>query len=369
MSLKNPKDIEDPESLVRSQLKSLKKLAGKLKNQSETIDRVVDGDTSAPNIINAIQALDNAFGDNQPPENTGLPYPPVPSTSRNLEPAKNYPINISSLPELPLIKDENLRRVVFIHQSVVDPYHNASPSEISYDRLELLGDAYIEVLSTKLIWERFLTLPAGRISQMREFLVRNDTLAGFADLYGFDKKLKAGRDVFQHPKRLTKVKGDVFEAFVAAVILADPVHGLQTIDKWLTQLWLPTLTSFQADKKFQTKIAPSISQGEGTSQKLVPYKEQLQRRIVSKGIKLKYKDEKPPLHTQNLVTFFVGVYLTGWGYEDKHLGSGSGPNKAEAGGDAAKQALESNPLIDELRAIKLAFDEENKRKKESALEE
>lgn len=328
----------------------------------------MDGGTSAPSVLGAIRALDNAFGGNQPPEKTGLPFPPTPSTSQNLEtsPTEIPPNSTTPVPELPLIKDECLKRVVFIHQSVVDPLQKASLSETSYDRLELLGDAYIEVLSTKLIWERFRTLPAGRISQIREILVRNETLAEFATLYEFDKSLKAGRDVLRHPKRLIKIKGDIFEAYVAAVILSDPTHGLQAVEKWLSQLWLPRLMSLQADKSFESKIAPSTDQGGDASQKSVPYKEQLQKRIVSKGIRLKYKDEKPRVQEKNLVTFFVGVYLTGWGYEDKHLGSGSGANKAEAGGDAAKKALENKPLIDQLRAIKVAFDEENKKKKEAA---
>ena len=46
------------------------------------------------------------------------------------------------------------------------------------------------------------------------------------------------------------------------------------------------------------------------------------------------------------------MYLTGWGWDKKHLGSGEGRNKAIAGDEAARQALLNVPLIDEISATK-----------------
>jgi ribonuclease-3 len=55
-------------------------------------------------------------------------------------------------------------------------------------------------------------------------------------------------------------------------------------------------------------------------------------------------------------TYYIGVYLTGWGWQDQHLGSGSGLNKAIAGDEAANRALQNSPLIDQVAAAKAAHD-------------
>jgi ribonuclease III len=145
-----------------------------------------------------------------------------------------------------------------------------------------------------------------------------------------------------HDKRWTKTKGDIFEAYVAAVILSDPINGYQSVEAWLTALWLPKLAT----------VKPA--------QSTLQFKEQLAKKVMGKGIKLKYVDERPPLQLdKGMQTFFVGVYLTGWGWKEQHLGSGKGFNKVEAGNQAANKALANKPLIDEIASVKQIFDKKN----------
>ena len=92
--------------------------------------------------------------------------------------------------------------------------------------IEWIGDAYIELISTLLISQTFPSLLPGKFSQIREGLVKNVTLADFSRKYGFDKRLQipqANFDVKESDK--VKILGDVFEAYVAAVILSDPAEG------------------------------------------------------------------------------------------------------------------------------------------------
>lgn len=251
----------------------------------------------------------------------------------------------------PPIQDKALETAVFTHQGMV---HDTTPSttHTSYDRLEILGDAYIEIIATRLIWDRFQTLPPGRLSQIRETLVKNETLAEFSDRYGFDKRVRVAAEIRSQPKRWIKVKGDVFEAYVAAVILADPLHGFSLIEDWLAYLWTPKLNSVQPEDQ------------------AVHYKESLAKKVMGKGIKLRYINESPPTKPKDgMQTFFIGVYLTGWGWKDQHLGSGTGLNKVIAGNAAAKQALENHPLIDKIHAAKKAFDEKVQEEREKALSE
>lgn len=246
----------------------------------------------------------------------------------------------NTLPTLPPILDASLEKAVFTHPGVV---HNSAThdqkTEVSYDRLEILGDAYLETMATRLIWDQLHALSAGRMSQVREELIKNETLADYATQYNFDKKVSVPPEYQNQPRRWMKTKADVFEAYVAAVILSDPIEGFQRTENWLAKLWLPRLAS----------IKPS--------QQVLKYKEALAKKVMSKGIKLKYADERPPDQmTGGKQTFYIGVYLTGWGWVNQHLGSGSGLNKAMAGDEAAQQALLNTSLIEKIAAAKVAHD-------------
>ncbi|RJE26088.1 ribonuclease [Aspergillus sclerotialis] len=236
------------------------------------------------------------------------------------------------VPRLPPIADSSLEKAVFTHPGV------GNNDGATYDRLEILGDAYIELMATKLVWERFRELPSGRISQIRESLVKNETLSEFASKYGFDSKALVPRDYLGQPKRWIKTKGDIFEAYVAAVILSDTANGYKVVEDWLTALWTPQLTTTKA----QTICLNA--------------KEALAKKIMGKGIELRYVDERPPIQLEGgKQTFFTRVYLTGWGWNNTHLGSGQGPNKAIAGDQAARQALQNEELISEITSVKEAY--------------
>lgn len=237
------------------------------------------------------------------------------------------------LPKLPSISDSLLEKAVFTHPGV------GNNNEATYDRLEILGDAYIELMATKFVCDKFRELPSGRISQIRESLVKNETLSEFATRYGFDSKALVPRDYLKQPKRWMKTKGDIFEAYVAAIILSNPIDGYKIAEDWLTALWTPQLAT--------TEGQPICSHA----------KEALAKRIMGKGIKLKYVDEHPPIKLGGgKQTFYTGVYLTGWGWDNRHLGSGQGLNKVIAGDQAARQALQNEQLIDEIMAVKEAYD-------------
>lgn len=230
-----------------------------------------------------------------------------------------------SLPSLPLISDRMLERAVFTHPGVNDKI------EETYDRLEILGDAYIELFATRLIWDQFHGISSGQISQLRELLVKNESLAEYAIQYGLDSKANIPQDYVSQPRRWTKTMGDIFESYVAAIILSDPANGCNIAEKWLRVLWLPKLADARTHKS-------SLNA-----------KDALARKIMGKGVKLQYLDERVPAQEGGgKQIFFIGVYLTGWGWCSRHLGSGRGPNKAVAGNEAAEQAIKNQSLITEV---------------------
>lgn len=249
-----------------------------------------------------------------------------------------------TLPELPEILDKSLADVPFTHQGILKG-NVIEEVNVSYDRLEFLGDAYIELIATRIIFPRYPRYSAGKLSQTRQILVKNETLAEFSLAYGFDtrarlpRSLQLAKDNRDLAKGWTKTMGDIFEAYVAAVIISDPENGFSTAESWLTKLWSPMLSSGE-DETFNTNA-----------------KVHLAAKVLGKGVKIAYLDEADPdmCKKNGTIVFHIGAYLTGWGWENAHLGSGSGLNKTEAGTRAAIEAL-SNPLTANIAAVKREFD-------------
>lgn len=261
---------------------------------------------------------------------------------------KTIHLSSDELPLLPAIsKDEE--RVVFTHPSVV-PQKDMQALAMSYERLEFIGDAYIELMATRLICEKFENLPAGRLSQLREILVKNETLAEIAVKYGFDHKLAVAPAIRANAKQWGKIKGDVVEAYVAAIVASDEKMGgmgFSKAESWLRQMWSPKL------EEHIERPLPNLKA-----------KDELSRRVVSRNIKLEYLKERPMKHLAGgLQTHYIGVFLTGWGYTKLRLGRGDGLNTTIAGNRAAEDALQ-HKLIEDLAQKKRDFDEHNKRQLE-----
>ena len=290
------------------------------------------------------------------------------SKSRHVSNSPSQPNQAPTVyPDLPPILDSSLENVPFTHAGTIQGKPGTSVA--SYDRLEFVGDAYIELMATRLIYSLYPQLSVGRWSQIRESLVRNDTLAEFSLAYGFDERAQVprshkdpavrtrnqseGNKVWKDSegrKLWTKMLGDIFEAYVAAVILSDPLQGFNTVEAWLTNLW-----SFKLQGEDNINNLP-LDTGA---------KQDLARKVLGRGIKLEYRDEAVPemIKYEGKIWYTIGAYLTGWGWENQHLGSGKGLNKSEAGNRAAMQALR-NPLTAQIGAVKRDFDAKAKLEKE-----
>lgn len=221
---------------------------------------------------------------------------------------------------------------------------------MTYERLEFLGDAYLEVIASRLIFHHFPHLTAGSQSQVRELLVKNETLAEYAKAYRFEDRLAlADKERMIEDARnrgnkgLNKVLGDVFEAYIAAIILSDPEDGFAVAEKWLTALWAPKVLN--AVNLYHT-LPVALVEGDAADP-LEAYnptaKADLQRKILGNDVKLEYEPYRASVELkgdqigQN--RHYIAVYLTGYGHTRKLLGSGEGKNKVEAGNWAATQAI------------------------------
>ena len=319
-----------------------------------------------------------------PPRYTGKPEKPGPQLPTPSSKSADVPAYVpfqstSGLPPLPEIPESrpDLRRAPFTHKSAAGHDRNTAVNDITYERLEFLGDAYLELFASRLIFHHFPNLPAGQQSQIRELLVKNETLSEYSRSYGFEDRVSlADRQTMiddaerRGNKGLNKVLGDVFEAYIAAIVLSDPEHGFARAETWLTALWTPKLLRAAKDYRHAT---PAL-QTDATATPLTTYsptaRSDLQRRLLDRDVKLAYEISKPSVELkgdrlgQN--RHFLALYLTGYGYERKFLGEGEGGNKVEAANWAAIRAMhgEQRVVVDECAAELDKRREERKKRKE-----
>ncbi|OIW27473.1 ribonuclease III [Coniochaeta ligniaria NRRL 30616] len=248
----------------------------------------------------------------------------------------------SSLPPLPAVLDSDIEVASFTHPGMAQ-----RQTDMNYERLEWIGDAYLYVISCGLIYATFPTLSPGKCSQIRETLVKNITLCDFSLRYGFDKRAnfpaefgldgRPGGTKVSNKER-TKVLGDIFEAYVAAVVVSDPTNGFARATAWLKALWAGTIAK-------QIREASSLEKKAGE----LPPKTQLANLILAKGIKLRYEDAPGPSKKVSKDTraplYTINVYLDGWGETGKLLGWGTAPGKTEAGNKAAQCAMDNKKMI------------------------
>lgn len=265
---------------------------------------------------------------------------PVPTMPPAVKPWRASEIT-ATLPPLPKIFDAGLEQTVFRHPGL----STAGPS---YERLEWLGDAYLELIASSLIFQTFHTTPSGKCSQLRELLICNKNLSKYFRAYGLDAKAQLPPDVHKfrgqgksNDKDMIKIHADMFEAYVAAAIMSDAENGMQNTTSWLKTLFGRTIETQILQNEKETTREGDVQ----TSQ--LSAKDQLRADIGTKGIQLRYEDRPGPSKDKHsgLPLFTVGVYLDGWGEKDKLLGWGTALGKKEAGQKAATMALENKKLI------------------------
>lgn len=283
----------------------------------------------------------------------------------------------NELPRLPDVCDATLLKAAFIHQGA------GNPSDLNYERLEWVGDSYMELAATLLISQTFPAYLPGKASQLRERLVKNTQLAEYARKYEFEKRatLPPEFDEAKNPKyhskdtRVIKVYGDLFEAYIGAIILSDPSNGLSRAVQWLKDLWGMTIKKeiIQNEKEGNDYDSPLWRlRGDKidlAGPRQLNSKDLLRQTLKAPGVIIEYLDAAPEKKGKDkLPIFTVGVYLTGLGETKKLLGVGTGKGKKDAGFKAASEALQ-NKLLMKMYAEKKKVLEELAAREDAARED
>lgn len=179
-----------------------------------------------------------------------------------------------------------------------------------YERLEFLGDAVLELVSSEFLFGKHREMPEGHLSRTRAAMVCEPSLAACARDLGLDQYILLGKgEEMTGGRSRDSIVSDAMEALIGAVYLDG---GFENAKEFIHRFVLEDL-----ENKALFYDAKSI----------------LQEEMQKSGVDVHYvlTGESGPEHDK---IFSVEVYQG-----EKLLGKGSGHNKKKAEQQAAYEAL------------------------------
>ena len=111
-------------------------------------------------------------------------------------------------------KDRSLLLCALTHTS----YVNEHPGEVSYERLEFLGDAVLEMISSAYLYRHCPELREGDLTKLRASLVCEPALAKTAKAVGLERYLRLGRgEEAGGGRSRSSILCDITEAVIGAM--------------------------------------------------------------------------------------------------------------------------------------------------------
>lgn len=215
-------------------------------------------------------------------------------------------------------KNKKLLRQAFIHRSYIN--ENPKSGLEHNERLEFLGDAVLELISTEYLYEKYTQHNEGDLTSYRSALVNAVTLGKVADDLFFNDLLKLSKGEAKDVSRArSSILADAYEAFVGALYLD---QGYSSAKDFITKTLL--IKTEEIIKKGLYRDAKSFVQEK--SQEIY-------------GVTPSYKvlHEEGPDHDK---IFRVGIY-----FNDDLIAEGEGKSKQEAETTAARNALEKKSWL------------------------
>lgn len=202
-------------------------------------------------------------------------------------------------------KNKSLLELALTHSS----YANESKAHIEYnERLEFLGDAVLQLVTSEKLYKEHPDMPEGRMSKQRAALVCEDALANYSKQIDLGAFLFLGKgEENTGGRERPSILADAFEAVIGAIFLDG---GINNAKKFILR--------FLNDKELHLKDFKTLLQ-----------------EIIQKnpGERLSYVviAEEGPDHDKS---FTVEVKLN-----SNSIGQGTGKSKKAAEQQAAKEAL------------------------------
>lgn len=221
-------------------------------------------------------------------------------------------------------KDKNLLEQSLTHRSYLNEARTKSLQ--SNERLEFLGDSILSFWVSAKIFKKFLDFPEGKLTFIRTYLVKTETLTALA------RKLSLGDFMLMSKGEETgagranpALLANCFEAVLGAIFID---QGVEVASKFLAQQFDNLIDKITDIEAFRDS------------------KSLLQEQIQAKGYFSPVYKEISAFGPDHQKSFTMGVYIN-----DKLLAEGTSHSKQEAEETAAQKALSEN-LLENLPKIK-----------------
>lgn len=198
-----------------------------------------------------------------------------------------------------------------VHSSYVNEHKSY---EHDNERLEFMGDAVLQLWTTKTLFQLEPALSEGQMTTLRAQLVCEEALAEYNRQLGLGKFLLLGvGEEKTGGRQRDSILADMFEALLGAIYLD---QGMEAVDVILSCVVVPAITRPK-------------------SEKVIDYKTKLQEYIQSDSRKTVHYETINVSGPSNKPEFEVVVML-----DDITMGRGKGFSKKRAEQMAAKDAFE-----------------------------
>ncbi len=126
-------------------------------------------------------------------------------------------------------QDKNLIRQAFSHSSFINEMKRKGME--SYERLEFLGDAVLELITSEFLFEEYRNLPEGKLTKLRASIVCEFTLSSVAKQLHFgDYVLLSRGEELTGGRKRNSILCDLFEAVLGAIYLDG---GMESAKKYV----------------------------------------------------------------------------------------------------------------------------------------
>jgi ribonuclease-3 len=214
-------------------------------------------------------------------------------------------------------RDPSLFRRALVHRSYCNE-HGLDATD-SYERLEFLGDAVLELTISSHLYRQFPDADEGQLTKARASLVKGETLADVARRWDLGQRLLVGRGVEASGGRdQDSVLAAAVEAVIAAVYLD---QGMEAARRFIAVNMMNELAD----------VTQSLSNGSPPAENP---KSRLQEFLQGNGLPTptyRLVDRQGPDHNP---VFTMEVLVA-----DEIIGKGEGGKKSDAERAAAEQAL------------------------------
>lgn len=184
------------------------------------------------------------------------------------------------------------------------------------ERLEFIGDAYLDAIVGRRIFDDNPNLPEGELSKMRASLVCEESLADLARKIELGKHLFLGKtEIDSHGEDKDSILSDSLEALIGAIIIDGGFNAGENFVISIYDGMFELAYSGKLDRDYKSK-----------------FQEIFQEKYKNHKFKYVIREELGPDHNK---LFKVDIL-----FNEKVIGSGSGKSKIKAEQAAAKDAIE-----------------------------